>query len=88
MVKDVPLELERYHKLCHRLYEYVRQRTLNSEENLPTFRELARRYRITHHLVEQIIDDTDSLAYNIGIGGHAGFFAYKHKGDYTAEWMD
>lgn len=82
------LELKQYCKLCHRLGEYVRKRTFNLEEDLPTFRELARRYHISHQLVEQIVGDVEVLNYNVGIGGQGGYSIFKHKGDYTVEWMD
>jgi hypothetical protein len=81
------MEIERYRNICRRMEAHVREQTLDPEAELPTVRQLARRYRITQALVEQIAEDVDLLGINCGVQIQGvGYGVFDNLGDYTLEW--
>lgn len=78
------MELDTYIALCNRVKAYVALQ--NEHGELPTFRALARRYRVSIALIEQIVEDAD-LNYNIGIRTGMGIYVHPRKGDYTVEYL-
>lgn len=82
------MEIKYYLGICQRMEKYVKQCTLDHEEDLPTFRKLAKRYHINLKLVEQITEDVDLLGHNVGLtGSNNGHIIFENHSDYTAEWM-
>lgn len=55
----------------------------------PSFREVAKRFKVPHDEIEQACEDWDqSKGYmrpGVGIGGSGGFAAFEHKSEYLVE---
>ena len=73
-----------YLKLCERFKAFVEAE--NSAGKLPTFRSLARRYKISQSLVLQIVEDCE-MNYNVGIRVGNGIGLYDNQGSYTVEYL-
>lgn len=81
------LPIEEYLKLRKDLVRYVARFQRDVPHEYRTFRQTAKRFKITHENIEHLIEDEEQLAYNIGImiSGY-GYAVHENIGDYTIEY--
>ncbi|HEC65123.1 MAG TPA: hypothetical protein ENI23_07515 [bacterium] len=81
------LPTKEYLKLRKDLVRYVARFQQDVPHDYMTFRQAAKRFKITHANIEHLIEDEVQLAYNIGIliPGH-GHYVYENTGEYTIEY--
>lgn len=81
-------ESERHASLRRRCTAYVQ--TQQQAGRLPTFRELARRYRLSLDEVEALVEDTEGLEIVVGaqVGGGGGQFVFGTQGEWEVEYVE
>jgi len=76
------------------LFDYATEFAANAEREgksriYPTFREVAKRFKVTHDDIEAACDDWDKsngyMQPAVGVRSGAGVAAYKHRGDCLVE---
>lgn len=81
------LSTEEYIQLRKDLVRYVARFQRDVPHDYMTFRQVAKRFKITHANIEVLIEDEDQLEYNIGIMiPQHGHYVYENMGDYTVEY--
>lgn len=81
------LTTEEYLKLRKDLVRYVARFQRDVPHEYRTFRQTAKRFRITHKNIEHLVEDEEQLAYNIGIMIFSyGYAVHDNIGDYTIEY--
>lgn len=84
----VAVPLRDYLALVARAERWVAARLADPDAPLPTLRALARALHIDTGLALQLIEDSQRLAYNVGIATGAGHHVSARRGDYTVESLD
>lgn len=81
------LSIEEYLKLRKTLVLYIARFQRDIPYELRTFRQAAKRFKLTHQNLEQLIEDEEQLSYNIGIMiPQYGYGVHELVGDYTIEY--
>ena len=81
------LTIEEYIKLRKDLVLYIARFQRDVPYELRTFRQTAKRFRLTHKNLEALIEDEEQLSYNIGIMIQGlGTSVHELVGDYTIEY--
>lgn len=82
-------DIQDYIKFKKKLEQYVMEQTINHYKEyseLPTIRDLSRRYILSQKTILQMVEDSDCLDFNIGIRVGSGIGEFRRIGDYTVEW--
>ena len=74
----------RTYRVVNRATLYVKQQ--NKQFQLPTVRQLAKRYRMSQGKILTLIEDADDLDYNVAIATGSAMVDYDNIGDYTVEF--
>lgn len=77
-------DLQKRLRLITRVTTYVKQQ--NKRFELPTVRQLAKRYKMSQDKMLTLIEDADYLDYNVAIASGSRMADYDSVSDYTVEF--
>ena len=78
------MNLQAYKRLGSRVRTYVMKRMEEDPFELPTVRQVARRFKMRQEEVLDLVEDVEGLGVNIGVWVN-GCWVEKKIGDYTVE---
>ena len=89
--KKMDNPIDKYNKWMtfkQRVTQYVYNYEPKNNQNLPTIRDVAKKFRMKQANVLYLIEDIDELEYNVGFAVGSGHYEYPMIGDYTVEYYE